>query len=354
MNAASPISGVDLTKAGVIQLSMNRFLLPLLFAVLLLSMFFSLGIGNYPLSWGKILSVLFTAKDIYPADIPEIVVKIVRLPRILLAVTAGMGLALAGAAMQGVFRNPLVGPEIVGVSAGASFGAVIGIILSFSLTGISVTAFIFGIGALTAAFMLSRLAQNSGMLGLILSGVIISAFFAALTGSAQYFADPQTKLPAIVYWLMGSFASATYAKAAFMSAVLLVAGTLLVAVSWRINLLSLGQADASALGVNVNLFRWCIVALVSVIVGAQVSVSGGVGWVGLVIPHVARMVSGPEHSRLLPVSALMGGIYLLLVDDLARSVTVQELPIGLLTAIIGSPIFAVLFIKTHNRGWSNE
>jgi len=278
----------------------------------------------------------------------------VRLPRILLVTLCGMGLAMAGAAMQGVFSNPLVGPEVCGVSAGASFGGVLAIMLGWSATATVSLAFAFGLGALVAAFGLARLAGRSGTLSLVLAGVIIGAFFGALVGLAQYVADPQTKLPSIVYWLLGSFAGTTYDKVALVAGVTLAAGSLLLALRWRINLLSLGQTDAEALGVNVEWLRWGVVALVSLLVATQVSVSGGVGWVGLIVPHLARMLVGPEHSRLLPASALLGGLYLLAMDDLARAATEQEIPIGLLTALIGTPVFALLFWKLQAKGWSHD
>lgn len=192
------------------------------------------------------------------------------------------------------------------------------------------------------------------MLALILAGVIVGGFFSSLTGLAQYVADPQTQLPAIVYWLLGSFAGMTYPKVAILAAVTLVCGVLLMLMRWRINLLSLGEADARALGVNVDVLRWGIIALVALIVAAQVSVSGGVGFVGLVVPHLARMIVGPEHARLLPASALLGGIYLLAMDDIARSVTAQEIPIGLLTSMVGMPVFAYLFWKMQGKGWNRE
>jgi iron complex transport system permease protein len=285
---------------------------------------------------------------------PWIVVEIVRLPRILLVVLCGIGLALSGAAMQGVFRNPLVGPEIVGVSAGAAFGGVLAILLSFSSFGIAIMAFGFGMGALAAAFGLASLTRRASVLGLVLSGVIIGAFFGALVGLVEYTADARAQLPDIVYWLLGSFAGATYDKVALVAGATLIAGTLLMLLRWRINLLSLGETDAGALGVNVHALRWFIVGLVSLLVGAQVSVSGGVGWVGLIVPHAARMIVGPEHTRLLPVSALFGGFYLLAMDDIARSGLTQEIPIGILTAIIGTPIFGFLFWRTQARGWKGD
>jgi len=326
--------------------------------ILLLALtLFSLGIGRYPVPIGRIIEIVATTglNATHPySDKDWVVIEIVRTPRILGVVLCGMGLALAGAAMQGVFRNPLVGPEIAGVSAGASFGGVLAIMLSLPFVALVGMAFSVGLLALAIAFMLARLTSQGSMLALILAGVIVGGFFSSLTGLAQYFADPQLELPSIVYWLLGSFAGITYQKVAVLAAVTLVCGSLLLLLRWRINLLSLGEADAQALGVNVNLLRWGIIALVSLIVAAQVAVSGGIGFVGLIVPHLARMIVGPEHTHLLPASALMGGSYLLVMDDIARSISVAEIPIGLLTSMVGMPIFAYLFWKTQGKGWNRE
>jgi iron complex transport system permease protein len=318
----------------------------------------SLTLGRYPVSVMDVVRILFTSLPFHATGLYSnaswVVVEIVRIPRILTVTLCGMGLALSGAAMQGVFRNPLVGPEIAGVQAGASFGGVLAIMFSLPLLGTAGLAFGFGVLALAIAFGLAKLAGRGSMLALVLSGVIVGAFFAALVGLLETLADPATKLPSIIYWLLGSFSGATYQKLAIVSGTILIAGTLLLMLRWRINLLSLGEDDAAALGINIEALRWAIIALVAMIVGAQVSVSGGVGWVGLIIPHLARMLVGPDHTKLLPASAFLGGIYLLAMDDIARSVGHQEIPIGLLTAVIGAPIFGFLFWKTQGKGWSRE
>jgi len=334
-------------------------LLPLLlFAALILLMLFSLMLGRYPVPFLDVARIVFTtfpinAKGDY-TNAPWVVVEIVRMPRILLTALCGMGLALSGAAMQGVFRNPLVGPEIAGVTSGASLGGVVAIMLSWPSLGVTGLAFGSGLLALAAAFSLAKLAGRASTLGLVLSGVIVGGFCGALVGLVQTLADPMVKLPSIVYWLLGSFAGATYEKVALVAGVTLVAGTLLLGLRWRINLLSLGETDAQALGVNVELLRWGLMSLVALLVAVQVSVSGGVGWVGLIVPHLARMLVGPDHSRLLPAAAFLGGIYLLGMDDIARSLTEQEIPIGLLTSVVGTPIFALLFWKTQSKGWARE
>jgi iron complex transport system permease protein len=342
-------------------LSLNHladWLVLVLCLIMGVTMLLSLRLGRYPVSVGEIVRIILTTSPIHATGLysnaPWVVVEIVRIPRILTVTLCGMGLALSGAAMQGVFRNPLVGPEIAGVSTGASFGGVLAIMLALPMYGVVSLAFAFGMLALVIAFGLARLSGRGSMLALVLSGVIVGAFFGALVGLMETLADPTAKLPTIIYWLLGSFAGATYQKLAIISGVLLVAGTLLLMLRWRINLLSLGEDDAAALGINIEALRWGIIALVALIVAAQVSVSGGVGWVGLIIPHLARMLVGPEHSKLLPASAFLGGIYLLAMDDIARSVGQQEIPIGLLTAVIGAPIFGFLFWKTQGKGWAHE
>lgn len=333
--------------------------LPVLLPICLVVLFlYSLKLGRYPIPFVDVARIVFTTSPINATgdytNAPWVVVEIVRMPRILLVTLCGMGLAMSGAAMQGVFRNPLVGPEIAGVSSGAALGGVAAIMLSWPTFGIVGLAFGSGLLALAAAFGLASLAGRASTLALVLSGVIVGGFCGALVGLMQTLADPMVRLPSIVYWLLGSFAGATYEKVALVAGVTLVAGTLLLALRWRINLLSLGETDAKALGVNVGLLRWMLMGLVALLVAAQVSVSGGVGWVGLIVPHLARMLVGPEHTRLLPTAAFLGGIYLLGMDDIARNLTEQEIPIGLLTSAVGTPIFAFLFWKTHSRGWTND
>ncbi len=337
--------------------SRDTLVLSSLAVALALVMLASLHIGRYPLSSSQILHAL--ASRTSPArSSPEsagwAVVELIRLPRILLVALCGMALSLAGAAMQGVFRNPLVGPEIAGVSSGASFGGALGILLALPLTAVAGLSFAFGLLALVIAFLLAKVAGQGRMLALVLSGIIVGAFFGAVTSLLELLADPETTLPAILFWLLGSFTNANYPKLAMMAATLLVAGGALMLLRWRLNLLSLGEADARALGVPLEALRWTIVSLAALLVAVQVSVSGGVSWVGLILPHLARMLVGPDHTRMLPVAALLGALYLLGMDDLARSLSSGELPIGLLTATVGAPVFGFLFWKTQGRGWGQE
>lgn len=336
----------------------GTLLLVLLTALLIGTMLASLTIGRYPVSIGDVVRIVFTTNpfnaSIPPDDNAWVAVALVRMPRILLVTLCGMGLALSGAAMQGVFRNPLVGPEIAGVSSGASLGGVIAIAMGASAAGLVGLSFGFGLLALAAAFGLASLSGRASTLSLVLAGFVVSGFCASMLGLIQTVVDTTTKLPSIVYWLLGSFVGATYDKVFLVAVVMATAGSSVLALRWRINLLSLGEDDARALGVNVNAMRWSLMSLVALIVAAQVAVSGGVGWVGLVIPHIARLIVGPEHGRLLPAAALMGGLYLLLMDNIARTATTQEIPIGLLTSAVGTPIFAYLFWRVQKKGWTRE
>jgi iron complex transport system permease protein len=321
----------------------------------------SLTLGAYPIPAATVARVALALVLPAPlAPLPaadpaeDIVVTIVRLPRVILVALCGAGLGLAGAALQGMMRNPLVGPDIVGISAGAASGGILAILFDLGGPGQVAAAFAGGMLALSLAWGLSRLGKGGGVLPMVLAGIIVAAFFSAMNGLVQYVADPESKLPAMVYWLIGSFAGASAQKLAWVAPPLLVAGGLLLALRWRINLLSLGDLDARALGVRVEGLRWAVVALVALIVAAQVSASGMVGWVGLVVPHCARMLVGADHRRLLPASALIGGLFLLAMDDLARTLSAQELPIGVLTAVVGTPVFAFLFWRLQARGWGRD
>lgn len=316
----------------------------------------SMGFGRYAVPWPQTVAILLS--PLVDLGIPfdetqSIVVMTVRLPRILTAGFAGAGLAVAGAALQGVFRNPLVGPQIIGVSSGAGFGGALAILIGAGSLGIVFGSFLFSVVALVAVMTLARIDGRAPILMLVLAGVVVGAFFAALTSVLVFIADPDSKLPGIVFWLLGSFATADYSRAAIVAASTIVGAAVILALGWRVNLLSLGDEDAASLGVPVEPLRWAIVTACCVIVAGQVAVSGVVGWVGLLIPHVARMVVGADHRRLLPVALLLGAGYLIAVDNLARSISMAEIPLGILTALVGAPIFALLLRKLQRRGWSD-
>ena len=329
--------------------------------VLLAAMFLSLGFGAYPMSFARAMD--FIAHRLLPFLPPAnppfalketVVIETARLPRVLVATLSGMGLSMSGAALQGLMRNPLVGPDLVGVSSGAAFGAVLAIFLLLPPEAVLAFAFFGGLGGMLCTFGLAKLAHGgSDSMVLILAGVFIGAFFIALIGLIEYIA-PDWSFFDLVYWLLGRFVGADTQKVLTVGNPTLIGGAILMKLRWRINLLSLGDLDAASLGVDVRWLRWGIIAVVSMMVASQVAVSGLVGWVGLVIPHCARMIVGPDHRRLLPASALLGGLFVLLLDDLTRSIVRAEIPIGVLTAFFGTPIICFLFWKTQSKGWINQ
>ena len=317
----------------------------------------SLSVGRYWIPFGHIVAIL--GSHLVPVEttwtLPEQrVVELIRLPRILAVCLAGGGLALTGGALQGVFRNPLVNSQIIGVSSGAAFGGAFAILLLDRAPVTVAAAFATGLGTVAIVYLMSRISRQTPVLLLVLAGVITSAFFSALISLIKFVADPDNKLPAIVYWLMGSFASAGWSDVVILIGPVVLGGALIHGLRFRINILSLGDEDAQALGVPVERTRWLILGAVALISAAVVAVAGVIGWVGLVIPHAARMAVGPDHKVLLPASAALGALFLLLIDDLARTATAAEIPLGIITAIIGAPVFAVLLRRSHAGGWRGD
>lgn len=275
----------------------------------------------------------------------------IRIPRILLVILVGAALASAGAAFQGMFRNPLVSPDLLGASAGASLGACISLLLGFSVVATQVFAFIGGLLAVGLAMFLNRMVKYDRLLGLVLGGILVSTLFQAGTSIVKLCADENDTLPAITYWLMGSFSGATMDDLTMAVIPMILGFVLLMMERWKLNVLSLGEEEARALGVNTRRTRFIVIAAATLLTSVSVAVSGVIGWIGLVIPHLARAIVGPNYRRLLPTSMLLGSVYLLLVDDVARCLLSMEIPIGILTAVLGVPFFAIIF--HHNaKGWS--
>ncbi len=327
---------------------------PALIALPLILALVSIGLGRFGVPFPEVLRILLA--NVLPLEptwtgSQERVVELVRLPRIGLAAASGAAVALAGAALQGAFRNPLVGPQIIGVSSGAAFGGALAILLGLGSAGLLLLTNAFGLVAIVVVLALSRIDGRSPVLMLVLAGVVTGAFFSALVSLLTLIADPESELPAIVYWLMGSFAAATYAKLGLMAVCLVLGGGLLLALRFRLNLLSLGDDEAAALGIAVEPTRWLILACVTLITAGSVAVAGVIGWIGLVVPHLARMLVGPDHRLLLPAAALIGAGYTILIDDLARTATLTEIPLGILTAVVGAPVFAILLRRTRAGGW---
>jgi len=276
----------------------------------------------------------------------------VRLPRSLAAVLGGAGLAVSGAAYQGLFRNPLVSPDILGVSAGCAFGAALGLILPGSSFGIvRALSFAFGVSAVALAAGIARAVAVRQVLVLILAGLVVTSMFNALLMVLKYTADPYSQLPAIVFWVMGSMHRCSWADVRLIAPVILAGLALIFLLRFKLNILSLGDVQATSLGLNPRRYRIFFIGISSLMVAVTVSACGQIGWIGLVIPHMARTLSGPDHRVMIPVTALMGGAFLLAADLAARSLTSAELPVSILTAMAGGPLFAFLLYRNRARGW---
>jgi iron complex transport system permease protein len=341
------VSGKD--RKGVRTIFKRTVLLALPIMIFILSF----TIGRYPISPGELFSVMaakfLPLEQTWPATLDTVVFQ-VRLPRILAAVLVGAALATSGAAYQGMFRNPLVSPDILGASAGACFGAALAIFCSLNYAGIQILSFVFGLVAVLITYAVSSRIRHESTLTLVLSGILIGTLFTSGTSLLKYMADPFDKLPAITYWLMGSLSSISSEDVLAVILPMLAGGFVLYLVRWRLNVLSLGEEEASALGLDARKLKMIVILCATMMTSAAVSISGMIGWVGLIVPHLARMIVGPNYKVLLPASIIIGGTYLLLVDDLARVMASVEIPLGILTSIIGAPFFIYLLMHSR-RGW---
>jgi iron complex transport system permease protein len=332
---------------------MRRVALFAMILVPLAVMYVSLFVGRFTVPATDVARILasrlWPIVHDWPASVETIVLQI-RLPRAILAMFVGAGLSVSGAAFQGMFRNPLVSPDILGVTAASGFGAALALLLSRGAFELELIAFLFGILGVGLTYLLARTYRNTPTLMLVLSGVIVAAFFSALLSGAKYLADPDSKLPAITYWLLGSLNGSSMRSLELALPPIILGGAGLMLVRWRLNVLSMGDEEARSLGVRTDRLKGIIIICTTLITAAAVSVCGIVGWVGLVIPHLARMWVGPDHRALLPAACSIGATYLLLIDDVARTASASEIPLGILTAIVGAPFFAYLLRKTRG-GW---
>jgi iron complex transport system permease protein len=319
----------------------------LLFFALLLTAALALSLGKYPIgteAWMRILSG-------EAAGVEASVVFDLRLPRIAAAILVGAALSVSGAAFQSMFVNPLVSPSLLGVLAGASFGAGLGILLSLNWFGVQLLTFAFGCVAVLFSMGVAMLYRGgSGILILVLGGIISTSLFTSLLSIVKYTADPYDQLPSIVYWLMGSFAMVERDTLTGIALPMILGIGMLMALSKYLNVLSMGDEEARALGVNVRWVRVGAIGAATLISSLTVVTAGVIGWVGLVIPHISRFLVGPDNRILIPTSALLGGIYLLIVDTISRNAFDSEIPIGILTSLVGIPVF-IIILKNAKRGW---
>ncbi len=336
----------------------NAFWIATALTVLILSIFISMGLGRYDIPLGKLAE--FLSWDLFglgtkpvDAELYSNIVFDIRMPRIFAAAIVGAALAVSGGAFQAMFVNPLVSPGILGVLAGASFGAALGIMVSEEWITVQLLAFAFGFAAVLVAIGVANIYKEAGgkTILLVLGGVISSALFSALLSVVKYTADPYNKLPAIVYWLMGSFAAADKNTALIVFIPMLIGVVTLSLMGKYLNILGLGDDDAKALGVRVSLVRGAAIFFATLISALTVVLAGMIGWVGLIIPHIARFLVGPDNRILLPVCAILGAAFLVIVDTVCRTAISIEIPVGIATSLIGIPIF-ILALRGAKKGFA--
>lgn len=331
---------------------MARFALvvAVLALMLVLLAVLSLGLGRVEVPAATVVGILAApltgATGDWPAAWKQIVLN-VRLPRIAAAIMVGGALAAAGAAYQNLFRNPIVSPDILGVSAGAGFGASLGVMLNFGATAIQGAAFVGGLTAVVLVFAIGQAINRHSLIVLVLVGVVIAAFFQAMISVLKIVADPIDVLPVITFWLLGGLNKITPGDLPVAGGAIALSLAVLYALRWQINVMSVGADEARTLGINTAATRLALVISATLMTASAVSIAGIVGWVGLVVPHVARMLVGPGFQRLLPVSVLCGAVLLLAVDDVSRAASSMEIPLGITTSVIGAPLFLALLLRAR-------
>ncbi len=316
----------------------------------------SFSIGKYAVSPAQLIAVLYgklTNGPVTWTPMVETILFDVRLPRIIIAMLAGASLSVAGATYQGFFRNPMVSPDILGATNGAGFGAVLAILFSLNQAGVQMLSFSMGVAAVLLTYFVSKIVErgNGAELALVLTGLVVSALFSAFISMTKYVADPENKLPAITFWLLGGLSDVTKEDIPIV-AIPFVAGVVpILLLRWQLNALSFGEEEAKAMGVDAGKVRLLFIVCSTILTASSVSVAGVIGWVGLIIPHISRLLVGPSHNYLIPVSLLIGSSFMLVVDDVARTAFSTEIPLGILTSIIGAPFFLYLLTK-RRHSWS--
>lgn len=308
----------------------------------------AMSVGRYTVTLADMYQLaLGNMADIKPV-VKNIIINI-RLPRVITAILVGGGLSLAGCAMQALFSNPIATPDTIGVGSGASFGAVLAIILFNNMIAVQALAFIMGIIAAILTIYISKLARNSSIIMIVLAGMIVASYFAALTSLVKTMADSDTELPSIVYWLMGSMASSTFEKLRYGSAPIILGMSILFMLRWKMNALLLPEDEIRSLGLNVNRIRFSVLCCATLITASSVAMCGQVGWVGLLIPHLCKFMVGYDNRKVIPLSLSIGASFMLVVDTMARSLVHTEIPLSIITALIGAPFFVFIMIKLAGK-----
>lgn len=320
----------------------------ILVVIFIVVFFGSFMLGRYPVSPPELMKIILSGIIDIPQSWPdaaENVIFQIRLPRVLAAAIIGAALSIAGVSYQGMFQNPMVSPDILGASSGAGFGAALAILLGAGYMGISVAAFLFGLAAVMLAYGISRVSRINATLAMILAGMMIGSLFTSCTSFVKLVADTEQTLPAITYWLMGSLVSIKPQDVAFAIVPIIAGSVPLFLLKWRMNLLTVGEEEAQAMGINTRALRLVVIVCATLLTASSVAISGMIGWVGLVIPHFCRMIFGYDYRNIIPASALFGATFLMVVDNIARLATTAEIPLGILTSFVGAPIFVYLILK---------
>lgn len=320
--------------------------------LLILSLLLAICTGKYAISPGELVQIIgnrVAGSTDGPLHQAAVILFHVRFPRIAAALLIGAALSTAGLCFQGVFQNPMVSPDVLGASSGAAFGAALGILLNWSYTTTTILSFGLGLLSIFLVMVCARLMGEHPLLGLVLCGIMVSSIFSSATSLVKLAADPNDTLPAITYWLMGSLASVSKKDVVFVLVPVLIGLIPIVLLRWRMNVLTLGDEEAQALGTDARKLRSVIILCATLLTAACVSISGMIGWIGLVIPHFVRMLAGFDYRRLVFASILLGGSYLLLVDTAARTLTSSEIPLGILTSFFGAPFFIFLMIRENKN-----
>lgn len=347
-----PVRSAPPTASG--HLLKHLTLIVVALALLIVVAVGAMAVGRAMLSPGTVIDALWqlvTGDGDTPLVARNIVLN-VRLPRVVAAAMIGGALAISGTAYQGLFRNPMVSPDILGASTGASFGAALALLLSLGNMPVRAAAFAGGLAAVFITYAAARYIgrESSQVLLLVLCGMIVSALFQAFVSAIKYTADPDSKLPEITYWLMGSIAKVTWSDLRVFAIPFVLGVVPLLALRWRFNILAFGDEEAESLGVNAAALRLVSIVCATLLTASCVAISGVIGWVGLIMPHVVRFIAGPDNRIVVPLSVILGGAFLIAVDTACRSLMPSEIPLGILTSIIGAPLFFLILLRTQQGG----
>lgn len=324
----------------------------ILFVILLVLVVLTLCVGKYPISVSESLSILTRAITFRPQVADEMAVNVIlklRLPRVLVSIFVGAALSVSGACYQGIFKNPLVSPDFLGVSSGACIGAATAILLNLTKGYISILAFCGGIIAVFITMIIPSLIKNKSNIMMVLSGIIVGSLMSSILGFIKYIADPYTELASITYWTMGSFSYSSIEDLLPMLLVMVPPTIILIVMSWWIDVLSMGDDEAKTLGANTKLIKTIVIICSTLLTSGAICFAGTIGWVGLIVPHVSRLLVGSTNQRVIPCSCLVGAIFMLLVDTATRTIGITEMPVSIMTGIIGAPFFCYLLYKKRNE-----